>query len=124
MLRRFAVAALAAAAVQPLFVPSAGAQGRQDFTLINRTGYEIREVYVSRSATNSWEEDVLGNDTLANGRSVNIRFRGNSSNCQWDLKVVYNDGDTGEWRRLNLCSISRVTIYFNRQNGTSRAVTE
>jgi phosphoribosyl-AMP cyclohydrolase len=52
-----------------LFVPvAAGAQGKQDFTLHNKTGYTISEVYVSAANTDDWEEDVLGDDVLNSGQ--------------------------------------------------------
>jgi len=38
-----------------------------DFTLKNRTGYQIDEVYVSRHSSNSWGKDVMGSDALADG---------------------------------------------------------
>ena len=41
--------------------------GDQNFTLINKTGLTIDKVYVSPANDNSWGEDVLGRDTLANG---------------------------------------------------------
>lgn len=121
MHRRFAALGLALAVGLPA---AAQAQGRLDFALANRTGYEIKEVYVGPTSSSSWGRDVLGQDTLPNGRSVDIRFNRSASTCQWDLKVVYTDGDETEWRNVNLCSISRITLHWNRQAGTTRAVTE
>lgn len=120
---RLATAA-ATAALSFLLAGAAQAQGRQDFTLINRTGYQIDQVYVSSSRQNSWGPDVLGRGVLVNNGSVNITFPQKSSECMWDMRVVYNDGDRSEWRQLNLCRISRVTLYWNRREGTTRAVTE
>ncbi|MBP0445647.1 hypothetical protein J8J14_12755 [Roseomonas sp. SSH11] len=102
----------------------AHAQSRLDFTLMNRTGYEINEVYLGPTSSSSWGNDVMGQDTLPNGRSVDIQFNRRASTCNWDMKVVYADGDESEWRNFDLCSISKITLYWNRQNGTTRAVTE
>ena len=116
--------ALAAASLSVLLSGAAQAQGRQDFTLINRTGYQIDQVYVSSSRESSWGRDVLGQGVLVANASVNITFPQKSSECLWDMRVVYNDGDQSEWRQLNLCRISRVTLFWNRREGTTRAVTE
>jgi hypothetical protein len=47
------------ALVLPCLAPSAVAQGKQDFSLVNQTGYDISEVYVSPANSSDWEEDVL-----------------------------------------------------------------
>ncbi|MFH5927233.1 hypothetical protein [Roseomonas xinghualingensis] len=123
--RATAVAALALAALPFLGSPGrAQPQSHLDFKLVNRTGYQIDQVFVGRSDSTSWENDVLGRRVLSDGRFLNIRFNPNSRSCHWDLKVIYNDGDQGQWSRLNLSNISQVTLYWNRRNGTTRAVTE
>src|SRR4051812_20066775 len=77
----------------------------QDFTLINRTGYTISEVYVAPSKSSDWEEDVLGQDTLEDRTTVDINFSRSENPCRWDLKVVYDDKTTAEWAALDLCTV-------------------
>jgi len=96
----------------------------QDFTLINRTGYDIDQVYVSPSRSNNWGRDVMGQDVLANGAATEIVFPPGTQDCNWDLKVVYSDQETATWQRLNLCNISRVTIRYNRGSGETSATVE
>ncbi len=98
--------------------------GQQDFTLNNRTGYQIDEVYVSRSSSRNWGGDVMGADSLDNGRSVNITFSAPDNVCHWDMKVRYNDGDEATWNGLNLCNINKVTLFWDRKTEVTRAVTE
>ncbi len=107
------------------FVPSRQAQaGQQDFSLMNRTGYQIDEVYVSRSSSRNWGNDVMGDDSLEDGHIVNITFHAPDNACQWDMKVKYNDGDEATWQGLNLCNISKVTLFWDRKKQETRAVTE
>jgi hypothetical protein len=115
-MKSFLLAAAAAIAVAaPAFA------GDQDFRLVNRTGYDIAEVYVSPSATNRWGKDVMGHDTLDDGESVNISFAHDAQACHWDMKVVYTDNDTAEWGDINLCKISKITIHWNRKTGETTA---
>jgi hypothetical protein len=86
--------------------------GTQDFTLVNQTGVEIHNLYVSESAADSWEEDVLGTDTLADGDSVDINFEGRED-CVWDLMVKNEAGAGVYWRKLDLCKASEVTLSCN-----------
>ena len=98
--------------------------GDQDFKLVNRTGYQIDEVYVSRSSSKHWGKDMMGSDALAAGESVDLEFSAPSNVCSWDMYVKYNDGDTAQWNSLNLCNINKVTLYWDRKAGVTRAVTE
>ncbi len=102
-------------------VPPAALAGEQDFTLVNRTGYTIEQVYVSPIKARDWEEDVLGQDVLDDGESVNIRFSKREDVCRWDLKVVYDDGEEAEWADFNLCEVSRITIHYERRSGRTWA---
>ena len=98
--------------------------GDQDFTLANGTGYTIEQVYVAASRSDNWEEDVMGLDVLANGEEVDILFDAAEGECNFDLKVVYDDGEEATWSRLNLCAISTVSIFYNRATGRTWAETE
>ena len=105
-----------------LATPAAAQQAKQDFTLINRTGYELSQVYVSPNQSNEWEDDVLGQDTLADGERVAIRFQRAVKSCMWDLKVTYSiDDSNAVWRGINLCSVERITIRYNKNTDTTSA---
>ena len=110
--RRTASAASVAALSLLLASAALAFQGKQDFTLINKTGVEIHELYVSPHSTEAWEEDVLGTDTLPSGKSVGIKFSPKEKAKLWDLKVVDGEGNSIEWERLNLLEISEVTLYY------------
>ena len=98
--------------------------GDQDFTLANGTGYTIEQVYVAASRSDNWEEDVMGRDVLADGEEVDILFDAAEGECNFDLKVVYDDGEVATWSRLNICAISTVSIYYNRATGRTWAETD
>ncbi|WP_241748935.1 hypothetical protein [Teichococcus aerophilus] len=110
---------LCAAAVTP-----AMAQGQQDFTLVNRTGYEIRELYVGPSRSSNWGRDILGEGVLPANQRRDIRFSSGTRDCAYDIKVVYSDDDTAEWGNLDLCKISRVSLFWDATRQVSRAEVE
>lgn len=90
---------------------SAASQNKQDFELHNETGQEIKEVYVSPTGVEEWEEDILGTDTLASGESVDISFTRRQEDM-WDMKVVFRSGKSSVWTKLNLSQITDVTISY------------
>lgn len=106
---------LVALSLLTLFVsPPAFAQGKQDFTLVNATGIEIHELYVSPHKSDDWEEDILGQDTLPEGESVAIHFSPKDKAKLWDLKIVDKDGHSVEWESLNLLEIAKVTLHYKK----------
>lgn len=100
----------------------AWAQGKQDFTLENQTGYDISHVYVSPSASDKWDEDVLGQDVLEDKAEVDIAFDRAEKTCKWDLMVTYADDNSNSfWRNIDLCAVSVITIRYNRATDKSTA---
>jgi len=98
------------------------AEAKQDFILVNQTGYAISEVYVSPSKSDDWEEDVLGRDTLPDGEAWKIRFQRSIKTCKWDLKVVYEDDDSeAYWNGIDLCTVGKITIHYNKKSDTTSA---
>src|SRR5262245_41523809 len=106
---------LALAATSPAI-----AQSKLDFTLVNKTGLTVNELYVSPTHSNDWEEDVLGRDVLKHGESVDITFSRAAKSCMWDLKIVDEDKDSVEWENLDLCKASEITLMY--ENGHPTAV--
>lgn len=113
---------LATIAMPWLAMPAAAQQARQDFILVNRTGYVLSEVYVSPTKSDDWQDDVLGQDTLDDGDRVHVRFKRSTTSCRWDLKVVYKiDSSSALWSNINLCDIETITIRYNKNTDTTTA---
>lgn len=116
------IAALSACLVA--FAPIANAAD-QDFTVVNRTGYQIDDIWVSPASRSNWGREIMGRGTvLEDGDSYDVNFRSGTSACKYDMKVQYNDGDTATWSGLDLCTISKVSLFWDRKAGTTRARTE
>jgi hypothetical protein len=102
-----------------LAASAAAARGDQDFTLVNKTGLTISEVYLSPSNDNEWGEDVMGVDVLKNGEKVDIKFSHKESECKWDLKIVDEDDDDVIWEDIDLCKASEITLFYKDKKPTA-----
>jgi len=111
----------ATAAATPA-APAADHAGAQDFTLVNATGVEIDKVYIAPHSSDDWEEDILGQDTLADGQKVDIKFHRTEKSAMWDLRIEDNKENSIEWENLNLLEISKLTL--NYKDGKATAVAE
>ena len=85
--------------------------GRQDFTVHNRTGVTVWKMYVSAANASGWEEDVLHDNVIYHGGSFTLRFSNYESRRYWDIKIVDRQGNTAEWRNVDLLTTSNITLY-------------
>lgn len=86
------------------------AAGQQDFTILNKTGHTVVNFQVSPTNDNNWGPDILGRDVLNDGESAKITFAREADECLWDLKATYDDDDTTEMKKVNLCEVATVTL--------------
>ncbi|WP_376094659.1 hypothetical protein ACE7GA_01555 [Roseomonas sp. CCTCC AB2023176] len=97
-----------------LLLPAVPAVAQTDpsFNLVNRSGETINEIYVSSVQVNSWGQDLLGANVLANGQTFAVRLP--NGQCENDIRVVYASGRNEERRRINTCPLSEV-VFGNQQ---------
>ena len=103
---------------------SSSQAGAQDFTLVNQTGVEIDKVFISPHDKDDWEEDVLGQDTLPNGQSVEIKFHRDETAAEWDLRIEDKEGNGIEWENLDLLKISKLTLNYDAATKKATAKAE
>lgn len=107
------MAAIATASIQ-------AAQNRKlDFTLVNKTGLTIMELYVSPTADDEWGDDVLGRDVLKHNEKVDIVFSRSEKDCTWDMKIVDEDDDDVIWTKLDLCTANEITLLYEGKKPTA-----
>ena len=91
----------------------------QDFTVINKTGVIIDKLYVSPSDKDEWQDDILGQDQLADGASVDIKFHPKEKTAKWDLRIEDTKGNAIEWTDLDLTEISKLTLHYDGKKATA-----
>jgi len=89
---------------------SAAYAAQQDFTIVNRTGQAIMTLNVSPTTRDAWGPDILGIDILAADEQAEISFANDEEECLWDIRVTYEDGETGAWQGINLCETVTVEL--------------
>ena len=83
---------------------------RQNFSVVNATGHIVMTLNVSPTSESEWGPDILGSDVLQPGQTGQVVFDRAESQCNYDLRVTYNDGDTSEMRNINLCEVATVNL--------------
>jgi len=101
MLSRHAAAALLATAA--LVVAGTAYAEPVVFTLENNTGAVMDQFYASPPSSNEWEEDILGQDVLNPGESVEITIDDGREDCEYDFRAVFQDGSAMEHDAVHIC---------------------
>lgn len=100
----------AALAVLVAFSGTATAEDLE-FTLRNASSYDVIEFYASPSDVAEWEEDILGLDILGSGDSVQVTIADGRTQCEYDLRFVFDDGDVVERGAVDLCETGSYTLH-------------
>jgi hypothetical protein len=103
---------LFAAVGMALVAAPAARAGDQDFTLVNKTGIEIHALYVAPHSQDEWGEDILGQATLADGETLNIKFGRKERAAHWDLRIEDEKGHSITWESIDLLTVSEVTLHY------------
>jgi hypothetical protein len=102
----------------------AGAQdAKQDFKLVNKTGYELKALYVAPSKSDDWQDDILGQDTLADGEGRQRPFQPQGPNLRvgFEGRLQRRRFERGVEQDRPLQSIEKITIHYNRKNDVTKA---
>lgn len=98
-----------------------------DFTLVNMTGYDISDVYVSPTSMKEWGDDIMGQDVVLNGESVDVSFHPAETDRKWDIYVTWVGYDASEdvyWVGFDLSKISEIALYYDEDTGKTWAITK
>jgi hypothetical protein len=105
-------------------VPAHADNDDLDFTLINKTGYGIKEIYIAPSASTDWNASIISKP-LENGDSLAITFDPKAKAEHWDIRIVWVDeGADVIWKKCKLSEISKITLHYNRDTDVTTAETE
>lgn len=72
----------------------------------NNTGWTMLRFYASDSRITSWQEDLLGRGTLADGRSIMMNIDDGSGACLYDFRAEFTNGEVLTRYNVNVCRIA------------------
>lgn len=80
------------------------------FNLENATSYTLTHLYLSPAATDEWENDILGEQTVAAGETAEVSIDDGVESCMYDLRADFDDGDAIDVRGVDVCKIEGTTV--------------
>ncbi|WBV43871.1 hypothetical protein [Pseudoroseomonas cervicalis] len=77
------------------------------FTLVNRHGAPVQELYASATDDADWGEDRLPSGPLERGTRAEVVLR---AGCEIDLRIVFANGGAEERRAVNICDNGLIVL--------------
>lgn len=86
-------------------------QEEVSFTLVNKTGYEFIDLYISPAGENKWGEDLnLGIFNKLDGKEIKLTMK--EKVCEYDLRAVKPDTTELIFKKINLCKMPIITLLY------------
>jgi hypothetical protein len=95
-------------AAAPISSTTSSTSTNADFRLVNQSSQTITELFVSPVKSRAWGRDRLPG-TVRPGASFEVRLPPDDE-CQYDIKVVYQDRTISERRGQNLCRLNELVF--------------
>jgi len=108
MLKRFLL--MFAITVTALAGTNAAVAADRKVKVVNKTKTAIFAFYASRTSTNDWEEDILGDDVIMPGESMVIDIDDGTGACRFDFKGEFEDGDEVVKSNVDVCKIGEFSF--------------
>lgn len=104
-------AAIVTPAAAPAPVQSRDGRNRR-VRIHNNTGWTMLRFYASNTSRSDWEEDILGDDVLANNASIVMNIDDGTGACLFDFKAEFTNGQNLIRNNVNVCEIA--DYYYTR----------
>ena len=87
------------------------AQNEVKFTLVNKTGFEFVDIFISPAGENNWGKDLsLG--VFADLQAKDFSIKTSEKTCTYDLKAMRPDSTVLIFKNINLCKMIIVTLLY------------
>ncbi len=107
-----AAASDAAAPAADAAAPAAGEEGVAEvaFKLENATPYVLTHLYISPAESNSWNRDILGDQTAPSGATIDVSIDDGVESCMYDFRAQFSNGQHMDVRGVNVCEFEGKTL--------------
>lgn len=108
MLKRILL--MSAIAVVTLAGTNTAVAADRQVKVVNKTKTPLFAFYASRTSTNDWEEDILGDDVIMPGGSLVIDIDDGSGACKFDFKGEFEGGEAIVKSNVDVCKVGEFSF--------------
>ncbi|MBN8572134.1 MAG: hypothetical protein J0M18_21130, partial [Ignavibacteria bacterium] len=91
--------------------------------VINNTGVDLVDVFVTPAETANWGSDILPNDLFLNGSTVTVNIPADyGTSCMFDMKITDGAGGHITFSGVDACKL--ITLQINGDGTYSYVATK
>jgi hypothetical protein len=83
------------------------AQSGPVISIENKTGVDIYHIYISSAGVDNWEEDLLGDDVLENGETLECKL---PHGGKWDFMAEDEKGGTYQLMGISVPGTNKLVL--------------
>jgi hypothetical protein len=97
----------------------------RNVTVVNGTGYGIKFLGFNSPGDNDWSDNEISG-VMGDGDSKYVKFGNADKGCKWNIRISWAEAGYPDvmWRNVDLCSIDKITLKYNRDTDTTSFVSE
>lgn len=93
------------------------------FDVINNTGVDLVDIFVTPNETTNWGNDILPNDLFTNGSTVTVNIPADyGTSCMFDMKITDGAGGHITFTGIDACKL--ITLQINGDGTYSYVATK
>ncbi len=83
-----------------------------NLSVVNDTGVDIYALYASQPEVDDWEEDILADEVLCDGDTIDVEFTVTEDTLDWDFAIEDIEENIIEFYGLSFedCSVDGATL--------------
>lgn len=98
-------------------IDGGGPEAGRRVTFANDGRASVRELYLTPVSDTHWGDDRLGSEVMPRRFRFELRLP-SEGGCQWDIRIVYDNGRSVERRDQNLCRDGEINIALPGRGGS------
>ncbi len=99
-----------AASSPPVAQPVAFTGGDHVIRVTNAGRGSVSAIYVARSGSTDYSDDLLGSQTAGAGKTVTIKVKDPKADCVFDVQFLMADSKTVTQKGVNLCQTGALSV--------------
>jgi len=105
------------------FSPKNSSAQALTFDVINNTGVDLVDIFVTPAEQTNWGNDILPNDLFSNGSTVTVNIPADyGQTCMFDMKITDGAGGHVTFTGIDACKL--ITLQINGDGTYSYVATK
>ncbi|MFC5343535.1 hypothetical protein ACETK8_09865 [Brevundimonas staleyi] len=87
------------------------------FKVDNATTHTLTHLFISPAASDTWNRDILGDQTAAPGATIDVTIDDDVESCMYDFRAHFDNDADLDVRGIDVCKLEGQTVTVSENAG-------